>query len=106
MIKEPENKFLWFLCKTFNMLPDDPRIENMDSNLYAYMFLAWQEDIKEKNDFAKAYSILVGSFSNPQMANKYIKRENPDFVSDEELMNKTLEEIAKPIKKKRKVING
>lgn len=43
-------------------------IENMDPVMKLWMFESWIQDLTEKNEFAKNYSILVGSFSNYEMA--------------------------------------
>lgn len=68
--------------------------------------------MEEKNEFARSYSILQGSFTNPELAHKMIKSENPDFESSDEdfdkLSNEMLERNKKENKhrRRRKTIKG
>lgn len=48
------------------------------------MYESWYADLEDKNEFARNYSILQGSFANPEMARKMVKLENPDFESSDE----------------------
>lgn len=48
------------------------------------MYESWYADLEEKNEFARSYAILQGSFANPEMARKMVKLENPDFESSDE----------------------
>lgn len=40
--------------------------------MYYWMFLSWVKDQEEKHKFAEDYSIFIGSFANPSMANNII----------------------------------
>lgn len=53
------------------------------------MFHSWLADQEEKMEFAKAYSILIGSFSNPEMARKM--SESKKFESSEEDFEKSIQ---------------
>lgn len=64
------------------------------------MYESWYKDLEEKNDFARSYSILQGSFVNPEMAQNMIKNENPDFESDDATMDKLFETIEEENKQK------
>jgi hypothetical protein len=109
---EPDHRFIWFLCKTFKKLPDDNFFEEMDPIMKLYMYEHWVQDFKEKNEFARSYSILQGSFSNPEMAKKMINSDNNTYSMAEtdeefdkraeELLNKELEKEVKDIKVKHK----
>ncbi len=79
--------------------------------MWVWMYESWCRDLEEKNEFAKSYTILQGSFVNPEMARKMIDRENPDFeTSDEDfekLSQQIIEQNRKLIRKrKRKVLNN
>ncbi len=76
------------------------------------MYESWCRDIEEKNEFAKNYAILQGSFTNPQMAQKMIKNDNPDFEVSDEDFDRVSEQMLinnrkniPPSKQKRKIIN-
>jgi len=49
-----------------------------------WMFESWYADQEEQHEFAKNYTILEGSFTNPDAAKKMLKADNPDFESDDE----------------------
>lgn len=49
------------------------------------MYQSWLYQEEKKHQFAEDYSIFIGSFSNPAMAQKIIKGKNPDHqMSDED----------------------
>ena len=56
-------------------MPDDPWFDEIEPMLYHLMYEHWICDIKEKNEFAKNYSILVGSFTNHEMAKAMLDEE-------------------------------
>lgn len=60
---------------------------------WLWMYTNWIQDQDEKQEFAKNYSILTGSFSNPQMAQRMMKAET--VVSSEEDFDKISKEIRK-----------
>jgi len=57
-------------------------------------------------EISRGLAILVGSFTNPEAAQKMIKDENPDFASSDEDFKKSMqmveEDTKKPKKTKRK----
>ena len=65
-------------------MPDSDYIEDMDPLMKLWLYESWIEDLEEKNEFAKNYTILQGSFTNPEMAREMIKKENPEHVSSDE----------------------
>lgn len=56
---------------------------------------SWLQDLEDRAEFQKSFAILQGSFANPEMAQKMMKAENPDFVSDDEAMDQTMEDLKK-----------
>ena len=68
----------------FNKLPNDEWFEKIDPVLKLWLYESWCKDLEEENEFARSYSILQGSFANPEMASRMIKSENPDFESSDE----------------------
>lgn len=58
-----------------------------------YLYQHWLEDLQEKTEFYKNFAILQGSFANPDMAKKMIKRDNPDFEADDEIQEASLQQM-------------
>jgi len=77
----------------FSKLPNDPWFENLDPILHLWMYQSWIKDLEEKNEFARSYAILGGSFVNPDMAKQMIKHDNPDH----EVSDADFEKISKEI---------
>ena len=96
----------------FQKLPSDPWFENLDPVLKLWMFESWVQDLEEKNEFERSFTILGGSFHNPEMAKKMIKQDQePDFQSTQtgEEFDRWSSDVLsdEPKKKKRrKIING
>ncbi len=61
---------------------------------FLWMYYNWAEDISEKHDFTKKYSIFQGSFSNPEMARRFAKHENPTAVMTDKQMDDVMEAIS------------
>lgn len=87
----------------------------MDPVLFMWMYHHWLKDFEEQNDLFKNYSVLIGSFTDPEKARKLIKAENPDHVTTnfEELSQQILkinraQDKAQELQKsrKRRVIRG
>lgn len=58
-----------------------------------YLYHHWLEDLQEKVEFHKNFAILQGSFANPDMAKKMIKRDNPDFEADDDIQEASLQQM-------------
>lgn len=84
-------------------MPDDPFFEEMDPLHKLWWYESWSAKKEEEIKRDKYLGILIGSFSNPDAAQKMIKSENPDYeVPDEHaesiarrLHKDNLEEIEK-----------
>ena len=72
------------MCKYFGKEPDDNWFENLSPVKRLWMYESWCQDLEDKNEFAKSFSIFLGSFSNPEAAQQMLKRENPDYVSTDD----------------------
>ena len=84
-MKEPDHRFLHYLCEIFQKNPDDPFFEEMDPYIKLWWYASWMHKVETELEVNKATAILTGSFSNPEMAQKMAKRDKPDIeVSDEE----------------------
>lgn len=86
----------------------DPFFASIKPAEWLWMYYQWEKDREEENKKLQNLGILIGSFHNPAAAQKMMKIDNPDYESDEELHQKTLEELKGPLpekqekKKKRK----
>jgi hypothetical protein len=105
-VKEPDHRFIWYLCEKYQKLPDDIWFEEIDPVMWLWMYESWCRDVEEKNEFAKSYAILQGSFVNPDMARKMIKSENPDFESTDEdyekLSRQMIEDNRKTLRRRKR----
>lgn len=93
----------------FGKAPDDPYFEEMDEWTWIWLYQSWLQDQEDEFNKYKEFSLFIGSFSNPEMAQAISKRDNPDFqVSDEDFEKsvKALEEIDNMIEVKQKVENS
>jgi hypothetical protein len=85
VVREPSHRFLHYLCEIYQKLPDDPFFEEMDPFVKLWLYEGWMHKIENELETNRATAILTGSFSNPEMAQKMVKKDRPDFeVSDEE----------------------
>ena len=82
--------------------------------MWLWMQESWLQDLEEKHEFQRAYSILTGAFSNAEMAKRMIKMDNPDFQMSDEDLEKVSQEIvqkrkeaeqAKPKRRRRRVLS-
>lgn len=100
----------------FGILPDDPFYERINPYLKVWLYESWLHDKELESERLKQQAILIGSFFNPEMAQKMIKDERPDFQSTDldetstAVREKILEDIAdkkrgRKKRKKRKVID-
>ena len=73
-------------------MPSDPWFEELDPLLELWLWESWCQDLQDENDFAKAYAILGGSFTNPDAARAMIKADRSKNItlSDEEFAEETM----------------
>lgn len=88
--------------KTFGKLPDDPFYENINPYLRIWLYESWIHDMELEAQKLKNQAIFIGSFSNPEMAQKIIKQDSPDYkaTDSEETANALHEQIVKEESKK------
>lgn len=82
MVKEQDHRFLFFLCKTFQKLPTDPFFEQIDPLEKMWLFYSWAHDNNVNIENMKDQAILIGSFSNLEMAKQMSK--GPDYQLSED----------------------
>lgn len=70
-------------------MPDDDWFDKIDPILKLWLYNSWQQDLIDKNDFAKNYSILIGSFTNYKMAQKMLDGNNTVVSNEEEYEKST-----------------
>lgn len=63
------------------------------------MYENWIQDIKDKHEFSRNYSILTGSFSNMDLAQKMIGGDGSQIKSSDKDFESTVEMIEEDIKK-------
>lgn len=71
------------MCKYFGKEPDDIWFENLSPVKRLWMYESWCQDIMDKHEFARSFSIFVGSFSNAEAAQQMLKQDNSSFKSTE-----------------------
>lgn len=79
--------------------------------MYLWLYYVWLDKEEELHKMAKNYSVLIGSFSNPEMAKKIVEKDNPYAEMADEDFDKISKEIdelppinsVKTKKKKRKI---
>lgn len=73
--------------------PDDPFYEHINPYLKVWLYESWLHDKELETERLRSQAILIGSFFNPEMANRMIKSENPDFqTTDVEATSKMVRE--------------
>jgi hypothetical protein len=101
--------------KTFHKLPDDTFYESINPYLKVWLYESWLYDLELEAQREKNQAILIGSFSNLEMAQKMIQSENPTYQATD--LEKTSKKVRESIleankdkkgkRKKRKVVmNG
>ena len=84
----------------------------MDEYQWSWMYHQWLEDQNEQAEIYKNYSTYIGSFSNPNMAQKIFNKESTTISSSDkdfdELSEKLLNSDVEPSTKhrRRKVVNN
>lgn len=85
VVKEPHHRFQYHLCKMFGKTPSDSFFEEMDPIEKLWLYESWVNELEIDLEKEKAIAILIGSFSNPEMAQKMHMKDNPNVkVSDDE----------------------
>lgn len=90
------------MCKYFRREPDDDWFENLPPIKHLWMYESWRQDKEDKNEFAKAFSIFLGSFSNPEAAQKMLDKESSinSTTSSEEEFEKSWQMVVADREKK------
>lgn len=77
----------------YNKLPDDPWFDELNPFTRVWLYENWMKDIEEKEKFAYNYSVFLGAFSNPAMAEKLRETEKTTYRTDDEQFDKLFENI-------------
>ncbi len=90
-------------------MPDDDWFDEINPLLWKYLYESWLYKQERQQEQQESLAILIGSFSNMEMAKKMIKTKNPDHSMTDEDFEKLSEEIAKTPyiankKRKKKII--
>ncbi len=104
-MREPDSRFLFYLCEMFGKMPSDPFFEEMNPVEKRWLYEGWVQKIEREIEVQRNIGILIGGFSNPEMARKMVKLDNPDHSStDEEFEDswKMVEESAEKSKKNKR----
>jgi hypothetical protein len=100
--------------KLFHKLPDDPFYEDINAYLKIWLYESWLHDQELEAQKLRNQAILIGSFSNLEMAQGMIRQENPNVQATDldETSKKVREQILeankvgkKKKRKKRKVVS-
>lgn len=100
------------MCKYYGKEPDDDWFERLEPVKKLWMYYSWCQDLEDKNEFARSFSIFLGSFSNPEAAQQMLKKDTPDYGSTDEdfeestrmvLEARKQEERTKPRRRRRRV---
>lgn len=97
----------------FGKLPDDPFYENINAYLKVWLYESWLHDQELEAQKLRNQAILIGSFSNLEMAQRMIRDDNPNVQATnlDETSKKVREKILENNKieqrkrKKRKVVS-
>ena len=82
VVQEPDQRFIFHLAEMFQRLPSDPWFDDIDPIEKMYLFYSWQEKERRQMEMMRDQAILIGSFTNLEMAKDMVKP--PDFESSEE----------------------
>jgi hypothetical protein len=77
----------------FGKLPDDSFFDEMDPVHKLWLYESWIMEQEKEAKKDKYLGILIGSFTNPEAAQKMIKVENPDFELTEEEAELTAKQL-------------
>jgi hypothetical protein len=98
-------------------LPDDTFYDNIHPYLKAWLYESWILQLQEEAEREQQLAIFLGSFSNPEAAQKMHKDQNPDYQSTPDQAEKTSEWVREQIlledgfkqrtkKPKSRIVNG
>ena len=93
MVKEPDHKFLHYMCETFQKHPDDSFFEDMDPVIKLWWYESWVHRIETEHENAKAQAIFIGSFTNPEAARRMVKQDTPDVESSDDDFEKSMQMV-------------
>jgi len=112
VVRTPEHQFIRYLMKEFHILPNDSFYENISAYLKVWLYEGWLHDQELEAQKQRNQAILIGSFSNLEMAQRMIRAENPNAVASDldDTSKKVHEDIVKANKvaskrKRRKVVS-
>jgi hypothetical protein len=94
----------------YQKLPNDPFFEEMDPLMYLWLFENWDANRNRKQEELRSIGILIGSFYNPEAAEKMLDSANTISTSDEDFDKLVDSIIGKPginerlSRRKRKII--
>ena len=83
-------------------MPDSSWWETQDPVFLSYLYEHWANEQEYEYDLARSLAILVGSFTNPEAAQKMLKDENPDFESSDEDFKKSMQMVEEDAEKAEK----
>jgi len=73
------------MCKYYGKEPDDDWFENLAPVKRLWMYYSWCQDQEDRNELFKSFSIFLGSFYNPEAAQKMINKDGSSYsLTDEE----------------------
>jgi len=82
VVKDPDHRFIDHLSERFSRLPSDPWFDEIDPVEKMYLFYSWRESERRQVETLRDQAILIGSFTNLEMAKDMSKE--PDFSSSDE----------------------
>jgi hypothetical protein len=65
----------------------------MDPIIRLWLYESWIADLEDKHKFMKDYTILGGSFHNPDAAKQMMQAENPSIISTDEEYEKSTQMV-------------
>lgn len=100
------------MVKTFQKLPDDEFIADMNQFTKMWMFYNWLEDQRDDVELVKNHAYLLGSFWNPEAVKKLTGESGQQYSSTDEEFEQSLELVKqgnqqeKGKKRRRRKIKG
>lgn len=88
------------MVETFAKLPNDPFFEEMDPFVKLWLYESWLYKYEQDISRDRALGILIGSFTNPEAAKKMNSELNPQFISNDDEVEKIMDDISKENKEK------